>query len=358
MKSDDVERWRANWQDEVDGAALYRAMAEGESNPELAKLYENLARTEGEHADFWATKLDEAGKPVGLPAPSRRARTLSWLARRFGAQFVLPAVRGSEIGGGVEYHSTTRRGPVARGGRALTRASPRESGYVERRGRRDAGATRRQASGDQRERTASCRPRRERRVGLESQSGDGRRRGVAGGERDSHHRTRGPAGGRWLDGDGRVALRDEFARTVPAPDFGRGRRTRGSTRRGGSRTRADLSGEGAVAGTGGRTRRPNRRRPRDGARHARAGGTRHRPGRPRRVGVGSGGVVVRAVRARRNRSRRAVRPLFGTHGGGDQSARQRGRAVRHRSGNHAPDRTERPATPAGDRYSSASRRPS
>ncbi|MGA9400911.1 VIT1/CCC1 transporter family protein [Haladaptatus sp.] len=101
---DDIERWRANWQDEVDGAALYRAMAEGESNPELAELYENLAKTEGEHADFWAAKLDEAGKPVGLPAPSRRARTLSWLARRFGANVVLPAVRGSETGGGVEYH--------------------------------------------------------------------------------------------------------------------------------------------------------------------------------------------------------------------------------------------------------------
>jgi VIT1/CCC1 family predicted Fe2+/Mn2+ transporter len=104
MESGDVERWRDNWQDEVDGAALYRAMAESESNPELAELYRNLAETEGKHADFWAAKLDDAGKPVGLPAPSRRARTLAWLARRFGAAFVLPAVRGSEIGGSVEYH--------------------------------------------------------------------------------------------------------------------------------------------------------------------------------------------------------------------------------------------------------------
>ncbi|WP_231184306.1 VIT1/CCC1 family protein [Haladaptatus sp. DYF46] len=104
MKSGDVERWRNNWQDEVDGAALYRAMAESESNPELAELYRNLAETEGEHADFWATKLDDADEPVGLPAPSRRVRTLAWLARRFGANFVLPAVRGSEIGGSVEYH--------------------------------------------------------------------------------------------------------------------------------------------------------------------------------------------------------------------------------------------------------------
>lgn len=38
MESGDVERWRANWQDEVDGAALYRAMAESESNPELAEF--------------------------------------------------------------------------------------------------------------------------------------------------------------------------------------------------------------------------------------------------------------------------------------------------------------------------------
>ncbi|WP_423745814.1 VIT1/CCC1 transporter family protein [Haladaptatus sp. SPP-AMP-3] len=100
---DDAKRWRANWQDEVDGAALYRAMAESESIPELAELYENLAATEAEHADFWAAKLDDADEPVGLPTPSRRARTLAWLARRFGAAFVLPAVRGSEIGGSAAY---------------------------------------------------------------------------------------------------------------------------------------------------------------------------------------------------------------------------------------------------------------
>jgi hypothetical protein len=34
----DIKRWRTNWRDEVDGAALYRAMAASEPNAELAQV--------------------------------------------------------------------------------------------------------------------------------------------------------------------------------------------------------------------------------------------------------------------------------------------------------------------------------
>jgi hypothetical protein len=35
----DIQRWRRNFRDEVDGATIYRAMADGEPNAELAQVY-------------------------------------------------------------------------------------------------------------------------------------------------------------------------------------------------------------------------------------------------------------------------------------------------------------------------------
>lgn len=46
-------RYVANWQDEIDNAALYRAVAEAEPQPQLADVYRKLAETEETHACFW-----------------------------------------------------------------------------------------------------------------------------------------------------------------------------------------------------------------------------------------------------------------------------------------------------------------
>jgi rubrerythrin len=51
--------YRANLQDEIDSAALYRALSEVEDNPELARVYGRLAAVEEEHASFWEEKLRE-----------------------------------------------------------------------------------------------------------------------------------------------------------------------------------------------------------------------------------------------------------------------------------------------------------
>ncbi len=45
-------RFLENWQDEVDSAAEYRAMAAGEPDPRLAKVYANLAAMEEAHIGF------------------------------------------------------------------------------------------------------------------------------------------------------------------------------------------------------------------------------------------------------------------------------------------------------------------
>jgi VIT1/CCC1 family predicted Fe2+/Mn2+ transporter len=90
--SPDLVRYGANLQGEVDGAYLYRTLAALEAEPALAEVYSRLAESEERHALVWAEKLRGAGVPAPPGSPSRRARVLAWLARRFGPQFVLPTL--------------------------------------------------------------------------------------------------------------------------------------------------------------------------------------------------------------------------------------------------------------------------
>ena len=94
--SDDVRRYRANLQGEVDGAALYGALAGAEPDPHLSGVYRRLASVEAAHADFWREKLRKAGAAPPALRPSFRASALGWLARRFGTAFVLPTVSAAE----------------------------------------------------------------------------------------------------------------------------------------------------------------------------------------------------------------------------------------------------------------------
>ncbi|MGH3665697.1 MAG: VIT1/CCC1 transporter family protein [Egibacteraceae bacterium] len=95
-RPDAARRFAENRQDEIDSAHLYRAMAHGEQQPELAEVYRRLAATEERHAEFWAQWLRDDGRDVPAPAPSRRTRILGWLARRFGASLVAPTVAAAE----------------------------------------------------------------------------------------------------------------------------------------------------------------------------------------------------------------------------------------------------------------------
>ena len=90
--AEDIARYRANWQDEIDSIALYHAVAAAESQPQLAEIYRKLAAVEEQHAQFWEQRLKEAGQTLPPRRPGWRSRALSWLARRFGPQFVLPTI--------------------------------------------------------------------------------------------------------------------------------------------------------------------------------------------------------------------------------------------------------------------------
>lgn len=102
LSPQDVARYRANIQDEIDSAFLYRAVAEAEKSAPLAEVYRKLADTEEKHARFWRERLQAAGVTVALQ-PAWQARTLAFLARRFGASFVLPTIADLERGDSKGY---------------------------------------------------------------------------------------------------------------------------------------------------------------------------------------------------------------------------------------------------------------
>jgi VIT1/CCC1 family predicted Fe2+/Mn2+ transporter len=102
---EDIARYMANWQDEVDSAALYRAVAGAESNAQLAGVYQKLAAAEERHAAFWEGKLRAAGRPVLPRKIGWRTRVLGGLAKRFGPQFVLPTINQMEQADVSSYDS-------------------------------------------------------------------------------------------------------------------------------------------------------------------------------------------------------------------------------------------------------------
>jgi hypothetical protein len=91
-RQEDIARYRTNLQGEIDGAALYRTMAEVTTQPQLAAIYRRLAMVEEAHARLWEQQLRKAGQSVPPPRPSWRARTLRWLAKRLGPSWVLPTL--------------------------------------------------------------------------------------------------------------------------------------------------------------------------------------------------------------------------------------------------------------------------
>jgi VIT1/CCC1 family predicted Fe2+/Mn2+ transporter len=91
-----VERYKRNFQDEIDSAAQYRAMADAEPDEKVSRIYRELGAMEEKHAHFWEERLKKANARVPPAQPSWRARVLSFIARRFGAHMVLPTIATKE----------------------------------------------------------------------------------------------------------------------------------------------------------------------------------------------------------------------------------------------------------------------
>lgn len=97
-----IARHLENWQDEIESAYLYRALAKAEKQPALAEVYNRLALTEQSHAQVWEEKLIAARYRIPKRRIGWRTRALAQCARWFGPQFVLPTINAMEQ---VDSHS-------------------------------------------------------------------------------------------------------------------------------------------------------------------------------------------------------------------------------------------------------------
>jgi vacuolar iron transporter family protein len=113
MDTADRRRYLDNLQAEVDGAALYRALAQIADERELATVYSRMADAEERHANIWRTQLREGGVTAVPTQPGWRTRVLIALARRFGPGLILPTITRREQADSERY----RDQPEARGAR-------------------------------------------------------------------------------------------------------------------------------------------------------------------------------------------------------------------------------------------------
>jgi VIT1/CCC1 family predicted Fe2+/Mn2+ transporter len=115
--------WLHHLEDEADAAYLYRTLATLEKDPVRAALYQRLAGVEDRHVEVWERLLRESGHSIPALRPTKRARGMAWLARRFGPGFLAPMLleeEGREVKG---YLMMYRRAPDgAAGVAALTLA--------------------------------------------------------------------------------------------------------------------------------------------------------------------------------------------------------------------------------------------
>ena len=101
--SSDIQRYRDNLRDELNGAALYAALAASEPDPIRKDLFLQLAQAESSHAQLWREKLLAAGVREERFVPGFRTRLLARLARRFGPGFVLPTIAATEFADRNKY---------------------------------------------------------------------------------------------------------------------------------------------------------------------------------------------------------------------------------------------------------------
>ena len=119
----DFPTWLHHLEDEADAAFLYRELSAAERDPDRARIYRQLAAVEDRHVAMWRALLEENGRPVPVPMPSRGARFRAWVARRVGSGVLLPMLleeEGREVKGYLDLYRQSPDG--ASGPTALTLA--------------------------------------------------------------------------------------------------------------------------------------------------------------------------------------------------------------------------------------------
>jgi VIT1/CCC1 family predicted Fe2+/Mn2+ transporter/rubrerythrin len=88
--------WESHYRDERDAAFLYRTLAAAEPDETRRDLFTKLAAVEERHVARWAELFDDTKQPLPSFSPSVKARSMAWLSRRFGSNFILPLIVAEE----------------------------------------------------------------------------------------------------------------------------------------------------------------------------------------------------------------------------------------------------------------------
>jgi VIT1/CCC1 family predicted Fe2+/Mn2+ transporter len=102
---EEIRRFQANLDDEIDGIAIYEMLARAERDPERQRIFLQLAAVEERHANVWRDELRAAGVEPREHGPSLKIRLLGRTARFFGVRSVLPIIRSLEAGAYGAYMS-------------------------------------------------------------------------------------------------------------------------------------------------------------------------------------------------------------------------------------------------------------
>jgi VIT1/CCC1 family predicted Fe2+/Mn2+ transporter len=98
-----LARYRRYLLAEWEAAALYRRLADAESDPERAAILRELAIMEDRHAARWRSRLEAAGEPLPQWKPSLRTQLSPLAARVLGTRRVLPILEQLEGEGADMY---------------------------------------------------------------------------------------------------------------------------------------------------------------------------------------------------------------------------------------------------------------
>lgn len=127
----EIERFQQNLRDELNGAALYQALAQTETDPVRQDLFRQLAQAEAEHATVWRRKILAAGGTPARFSPGLRTRLLGLLARCFGPRFILPTLAATEFADRDKYAGQADAGSLSsdeRSHAAVVNAAARPGG--------------------------------------------------------------------------------------------------------------------------------------------------------------------------------------------------------------------------------------
>jgi len=126
-----ARHYRSNLRIERDNAALYERLSELAADQRLRRAYRRIAEGEQANAAFWEAQLTQMGVQVPPARIGARVKVLTWFARRFGTEFVMPTVVRLEHADhlptpvdreGHRNHFLEAQAPAARSGRHRTQS--------------------------------------------------------------------------------------------------------------------------------------------------------------------------------------------------------------------------------------------